>query len=328
MQAIVITQPGSPDVLKLQDVPAPQPDPNELLVNVHATALNRADLLQRRGQYPPPPGVRGDIPGLEFAGEVAKVGAKVTSFKPGDRVMGLLPGAGYSEQIVTHERLAMPIPANLNFEEAAAIPEAFITAFDALFLQLDLRLGERLLIHAVGSGVGIAAVQLAKVAGATVFGTAGSDEKLAKAKAFGLNIGINYRGKDFEEIISAETGGNGVHAIIDMVGASYWEKNLACLANQGRIILIGLLGGAKVETNLSTIMRKRLRVIGTVLRGRSLAEKMALTAEFQKHALPLFESGKIKPVIDRVFQLEQAAEAHDYMEANQNFGKIILRINR
>ncbi len=326
MQAIVITQPGPPDVLKLQDIPAPQPDPNEVLVNVHATALNRADLLQRRGQYPPPPGVRGDIPGLEFAGEVSEVGSKVTNFKPGDRVMGLLPGAGYAEQIVTHERLAISIPANLSFEEAAAIPEVFITAFDALFLQLDLKLGERLLIHAVGSGVGIAALQLAKAAGATVFGTAGSDDKLAKGKALGLDVGINYKTQDFQEIVLTETRGEGVHAILDMVGANYWEKNLACLANKSRIILVGLLGGAKVEANLSAIMRKRIQVIGTVLRGRSLEEKMALTTEFQKHVLPLLESGKIKPVIDNIFALEQAADAHAYMEANQNFGKIVLRI--
>ena len=326
MQAIVIPQPGPPDVLKLQDIPEPQADPHELLVNVHATALNRADLLQRRGQYPPPLGVRSDVPGLEFAGEVAEVGTKVTNFKPGDRVMGLLPGAGYAEQIVTHERLAMSIPQNLSFEEAAGIPEVFMTAFDALFLQLALKFGERLLIHAVGSGVGIAALQLAKAAGAKVFGTAGSDEKLAKAKALGLEVGVNYKTHNFQEIILAETHAEGVHAILDMVGASYWERNLACLANKGRLILVGLLGGAKVEANLGAIMRKRLQVIGTVLRGRTLEEKMILTTEFQKHALPLFESRKIKTVIDRIFPLEQAADAHAYMEANQNFGKIILSV--
>ncbi len=326
MQAIIITQPGPPAVLKLQDIPEPTPDSHQLLVNVHATAVNRADLLQRRGLYPPPPGVRGDVPGLEFAGEVVQVGASVTNFQPGDRVMGLLPGAGYAEKIVTHERLAMPIPANLNFEQAAAIPEVFLTAFDALFLQLQIKTGERLLIHAVGSGVGVAALQLAKNAGVTVFGTAGSDDKLTKAKSLGLEVGVNYRTQNFQEAILNETRGEGVHAIFDMVGASYWEKNIACLAPQGRIILVGLLGGAKVEANLSDIMRKRVRIIGTVLRGRSLAEKIDLTSKFQKQALPLFESGKIKPVIDRVFPLEHAADAHAYMEGNQNFGNIILRI--
>lgn len=326
MHAIIITQPGPPEVLKLQDIPKPTPDSHELLVNVHATAVNRADLLQRRGLYPPPPGVRGEVPGLEFAGEVAAVGATVVNFKPGDRVMGLLAGAGYAEKIVAHQKLAMPIPANLNFEQAAAIPEVFLTAFDALFLQLQIQTGERLLIHAVGSGVGVAALQLAKQAGLTVFGTAGADDKLAKAKLLGLDVGVNYRTQNFQEIILNETRGEGVHAILDMVGASYWEKNIACLAPQGRIILVGLLGGAKVEANLSDIMRKRIRIIGTVLRGRSLEEKISLTAEFQKQLLPLFESGKIKPVIDRVFPLERAADAHAYMESNQNFGKIVLRI--
>ncbi|HEX9655129.1 MAG TPA: NAD(P)H-quinone oxidoreductase, partial [bacterium] len=255
-------------------------------------------------------------------------GSKVTNYKPGSQVMGLLPGGGYSQKIVTPERLAMPIPANLNFEAGAAIPEAFMTAYDALFPQLQLKIGERLLIHAVGSGVGIAALQLAKVAGATIFGTAGSDDKLARAKALGLDFGINYKTQDFQEIVLAETRAEGVHAILDMVGADYWEKNLACLAIKGRVILLGLLGGAKVEANLSNIMRKRVQIIGTVLRGRSLEEKMMLTAEFQKQVLPLFESGKIKPVIDRVFPLERAAEAHAHMESNQNFGKIVLRIEQ
>jgi putative PIG3 family NAD(P)H quinone oxidoreductase len=325
MQAIVISEPGPPKVLKIREIADPEPDSGELLVAVHAAALNRADLLQRRGNYPPPPGVRGDIPGLEFAGEVIAAGSKVTNFKPGERVTGLLPGAGYAEKIVTPEGMAMPIPPHLSFEEAAAIPEGFITAFDALFLQLDLRLGERLLIHAVGSGVGIAALQLAKAAGATVFGTAGSGEKIAKAKTLGLDFGINYKTQDFGEVIS-QISSEGVHAILDMVGANYWEKNLECLATKGRIILVGLLGGAKVETNLSSIMRKRIQVIGTVLRGRSLEEKISLTQAFQKHALPLFETGKLKPVIDRIFPLAEAATAHQYMEENRNFGKIVLRV--
>ncbi|MFQ5863783.1 MAG: NAD(P)H-quinone oxidoreductase [bacterium] len=326
MRAIVITKPGGPDVLQLQEVAEPQPSADEILVSVRATALNRADLLQRRGYYPPPPGVRQDILGLEFAGEVEAVGNKVTAFKCGDRVMGLLSGEGYAEKIVTHERMAMPMPKNLSFAEAAAIPEVFLTAYDAIFLQLGLSLGEQILVHAVGSGVGIAALQLAKVAGATVFGTASSEAKLAKAKALGLDFAINYKTRDFEEIVLAETQGQGVNAILDVVGAAYWDKNLACLATKGRMILVGLLGGAKVEANLGTILRKRLRILGTTLRARPSEEKIALTQAFQKHVLPLLASAKIKSVIDRTFALEEAAKAHTYMEANKNFGKIVLQV--
>jgi NADPH:quinone reductase-like Zn-dependent oxidoreductase len=201
-----------------------------------------------------------------------------------------------------------------------------MTSYDALFSRLNLQIGERLLIHAVGSGVGIAALQLAKTVGATIFGTAGSDEKLAKAKALGLDMGINYLTQNFEEIVLAETGGAGVHAILDMVGASYWEKNLACLAPKGRLILVGLLGGSKIAANLGDILRKRIQIIGTTLRGRPLEEKIALAQALQQHVLPLFESGKVKSIIDRVFPLHDAAAAHAHMEANKNFGKIILKV--
>ncbi|MFQ5823381.1 MAG: NAD(P)H-quinone oxidoreductase [bacterium] len=327
MKAIVITKPGDPSVLQLQEVDDPKPSFEEILVNVRATALNRADLLQRRGRYPPPPSVRENIPGLEFAGEVEVVGKKVTAFKPGARVMGLLAGEGYAEKVVTHERMVMPIPNKLNFIEAASIPEVFMTAYDALFLQLGLSLGERLLIHAVGSGVGIAALQLAKVVGATVFGTTGSKKKLAKAKSLGLDFGINYKTQNFQKIVLAETQRQGVHAILDVVGADYWGRNLTCLAPKGRMILVGLLSGARVEANLTTILLKRLRIIGTVLRARPLEEKIALTQAFQKHVLPLFKLGKIKPVIDQTFPLEEATQAHAYMEANKNFGKIILQVS-
>ncbi len=326
MKAIVITKSGDPDVLQLRDVEEPKPSQDEILVKVQATALNRADLLQRRGHYPPPPGTREDIPGLEFAGTIAGVGEKVTSFNPGNRVMGLLPGEGYAEKIVTHERMAIPIPANLNFDQAAAIPEAFLTAYDALFSQLELKSDERLLVHAVGSGVGIAALQLAKNAGAIVFGTAGSEDKLAKARDLGLNFGINYKRQDFREKVLAKTSGLGVNTILDTVGSPYWEKNLACLATNGRMIIIGLMGGAKVEANLGILLKKRLRIMGSVLRARLLEEKIALTKTFVETTLPLFESGKLQPIIDRTFLLEEAAEAHAYMEKNKNFGKIVLRI--
>ncbi|MFQ5769117.1 MAG: NAD(P)H-quinone oxidoreductase [bacterium] len=326
MQAIVISKPGDPSTLRLQEVEEPVPSAEEILVQVHATALNRADLLQRMGRYPPPPGIREDIPGLEFAGEVSGIGENVTRFKCGDRVMGLLAGEGYAEKVVIHEDMAMPIPENLSYEEAAAIPEVFLTAHDALFNQLQLQKGERILIHAIGSGVGIAALQMAKSAGSTVFGTAGSNEKINKAQKLGLDFGINYNQHDFKEIILAETDRQGVQAILDVVGADYWEKNLDCLTTKGRMILVGLLSGAKVEANLRTVMSKRLKIIGTVLRSRPLVEKIALTKSFSQHVLPLLKSGKIKPVIDRVFLLSEAAQAHTYMEANKNFGKIVLKI--
>ncbi|NIR48759.1 NAD(P)H-quinone oxidoreductase [candidate division KSB1 bacterium] len=326
MRAIVITKPGDPSVLQLQDIAEPEPAADHILVRVHATALNRADVLQRMGRYPPPQGVRPDVPGLEFAGEVEAIGEKVEEAKVGDRVMGLLPGEGYAEKIVTPERMVLPIPDNLTHEEAAAIPEVFLTAYDALFAQLDLRFGERLLIHAVGSGVGTAALQLAKTAGATVFGTAGSDDKLQRAAELGLDVAINYKTQDFQEIILKETQGQGVHGILDVVGASYWEKNLTCLTTKGRMVLVGLLSGANTGANLAQVLTKRLRIIGTVLRARAFEEKIALTQTFKECALPSLASGKIKPVIDRTFSLEQAAEAHVYMEANKNFGKIVLQV--
>jgi len=313
-------------VLHVEDVEEPGLGPTRVKVAVKATALNRADLLQRIGRYPPPRGVDPRIPGLEFAGVVEETGPEVSDVKPGDRVMGLLGGGGYAAKVTTEERLLLPIPESLSFEEAAGVPEVFATAYDALLLQLNLRMGERLLIHAVASGVGLAALQLAKTAACTVLGTAGSDEKLERAREFGLDVGINYRQADFAETVSHETGDRGVDAILDLVGAKYWEKNLSALARRGRLILVGLVSGAKAETNLSLILNKRLTIIGTVLRARSLEEKISLTQSLRRHVIPLFEAGRLRPVIDRVFELEQAAEAHAYMESNANMGKIVLRV--
>ncbi|MFQ5741432.1 MAG: NAD(P)H-quinone oxidoreductase [Acidobacteriota bacterium] len=322
----MISHSGPAEVLTVRQVDDPSPGPAEILARVHATALNRADILQREGQYPPPPGVRADIPGLEFAGRVEKTGEKVSLFHPGDRVMGLLPGEGYAEKIVTSERLALPIPDRLSWEEAAAIPEVFMTAFDALFPRLGVKLGERILVHAVASGVGTAVVQLAKAAGVEVFGTAGSDGKLKKAEKWGLDHAINYKKQDFEEELARLTEGRGVDAIVDLVGASHWQKNLRSLAPRGRLVLIGLVGGRRAQIDLSLILKKRLKIEGTVLRSRPLEEKIRLTQELRKHVLPLFESAKIRPVIDRVFPLEEAAEAHRRMEANRNTGKIVLKV--
>ena len=326
MRAAVITDSGGPEVFRVSEVPDPRPGPDDLLVDVKATALNRADLAQRAGRYPGPPGTRDDIPGLEMAGVVAAVGERVTEFKEGDRVFALLGGGGYAQRVVLHRAMAVPIPQGLSFEEAASIPEVFLTAYDALFNHCQLRMGERALIHAVGSGVGVAAVQLAREAGATTFGTTSSVEKLDKAAALGLDVGINYREQDFAEVVKEMTAGQGVDVILDVVGASYWDRNLASLAVKGRMVLVGTLSGGRLETNIGALMPKRLRVHGTVLRVRPLEEKIELTRQFQRHVLPLFLQGKIRPVVDRVFPLEQVAEAHRYMESNANFGKIVLAV--
>ncbi len=327
MKAIIIKEFGGPEVLESAVIPEPEPGPDDLLVQVKATAVNRADLLQRQGRYPAPPGTRSDVPGLEFAGTVEATGGRQSRYRPGQRVMGLLPGGGYAERVVVHGDLAIPIPDRLTFEQAAAVPEAYITAYDALFLQLGLSVGESLLIHAVGSGVGVAALQMAKQAGVTVFGTAGSDEKLKKAGDLALDVGINYRTTDFEQAITERTAQRGVDVILDLVGAAHWPKNLTSLAVGGRMIVVGLTGGAKAETNLAVILNRRLRIVGTVLRSRSLHEKMKVTAAFERQIVPLLASGAIEPVIDRVFSLEQAPEAHDYVGKNLNFGKVVLRVS-
>ena len=244
MKAIVIAQPGGPEVLTYQDVPNPVPGPEDLLIRVHATALNRADILQRMGGYPQPgPKPAHDIPGLEFAGEVIRIGDRVQGFAVGERVMGLLPGAGYAEQVITHQRLAMKVPESLSWHEAGATPEVYITAHDAL-LQCGLVAGESVLIHAAGSGVGVAAIQIAKMMGASVvIGTAGSAEKLAQAKALGMDFGANYKTQDFAEVALEATGGRGVDVVLDVIGADYLEKNFRALALKGRMVIVGLMGG-------------------------------------------------------------------------------------
>jgi len=326
MRAAVITQPGDADVLVVQDVEDPSCGPEDVLVAVRATALNRADLLQRRGRYPSPRGTRSDIPGLEMAGVVEAVGERVGDWAPGDRVMALLAGAGYAEKVAVHERQLMAIPENLDFEQAASIPEAFLTAYDAMFRQCGLEMGESVLVHAAGSGVGTAAIQLAAAASCRVFGTAGSPEKLEQARALGLDVGINYRTEDFAEAIARETGGRGVDVILDVIGGPYWAQNLAALAAQGRMVIVGTMGGATVEANLGALMGKRLRVYGTVLRARPIEQKAQLTQEFAQRVLPLFARGIVRPVVDRVFALDEVAEAHRLMESNANFGKIVLRV--
>lgn len=325
MNAIVISEYGSPDVLALREIPEPVPGPEDLLVRVRATALNRADLLQRRGLYPPPgPKAEFEIPGLEFAGEVVAMGSRVSGFREGDRVMGLLAGGSYAERIIVHHRLASPVPAKLSFEQAASVPEAFITAHDAL-LQCSLACGETVLVHAAGSGVGTAAIQIAKAMGAAlVFGTAGSAGKLAAAGELGLDIGIDYKTESFADRVMEATSKRGVDVLVDFVGASYLQANVQALAAKGRMVVVGLLGGSGGELPLGALMQKRLTIRGTLLRSRSLEEKALATRLFEKSVLPHLASGRIRTVVDKVFPLAQAADAHRRMEANENFGKIVL----
>ena len=326
MKAIVIEKSDAGGSLVYRDVPDPIVGPDDLLVAVRACALNRADVLQRMGGYPQPgPRPEFEIPGLEYAGEVVEAGARVEGFAPGDRVMGLVPGGGYAELVSVPQRLALKVPDSLSWQEAGATPEVYITAHDAL-LQCNLQAGERVLIHAVGSGVGVAGVQIAKAMGASqVIGTAGSAEKLASAAELGLDVGVNYREEDFAEVGRDATGGVGVDVVLDVIGADYWEQNLRALARQGRMVEVGLLSGAELENaSLGPLLMKRLQVRGTTLRARPLEQKAAATRAFEKSVLPHIASGRIKVVVDSVYPLAEAAAAQAYMEANANFGKIVL----
>jgi len=291
---------------------------------VKAAGINRADLLQRRGLYPPPPGWPSDIPGLEYAGTVEAVGADVELWDEGDCVMGLVGGGGYADYVVVPEREAIRVPDQLSFEEAGAVPEVFITAHDALFTQLGLGPGETILIHAVGSGVGTAALQLAKVAGATVIGTSRSAWKLERARELGLDVAIDSSKQDVAAEVRLSTHRNGVAAILDLVGAPLFATNLECLSVKGRLIIVGLSGGRSAELDLGTVLRKRLRIIGTSLRMRPLEEKIAAARAFESEVGPLLASGRVHPVVDSVFPMDDVVTAHQRMEANANFGKLVL----
>ena len=325
MKAIIITRPGGSEVLEMQERPKPEPGLGQIRVRVRASALNRADIMQREGNYPVPPGVPADISGMEYAGEVDALGPGATRWKTGDRVMGIVGGGGHAEFLCVHEREAMPVPASMSWDEAAAIPEAFLTAHDALFNRLDLRSGETLLIHAVGSGVGSAALQIARVAGATVVGTARSSEKLERAKKLGLDVAIDASRGEWAAQVEAEIGKERVHAVMDLVGGNYLEGNMRVLALRGRIVVVGLTAGATAPFNMGTLLRKRLTIVGTVLRARPLEEKISLARDFAERGVPLFATGKLCPVVDRVFSFSEMRAAHELMESNKTFGKIVLR---
>lgn len=327
MKAVRILRAGGPEVLALSEVEPPEPGPGEVAVDVRCAGVNRADVLQRIGRYPPPAGTRADIPGLEYAGVVSEAGEGVDPAVVGRRVMGLVPGAAYAERLVAPLDQTLPIPDNLDDVEAAAVPEAFCTAWDAL-RQAEFAAGESILVHAAGSGVGTAALQLARALGAsTIFGTA-SAGKLAGIAALGLPLDhpIDYRRSDFREIVARETKA-GVNVILELVGATYWGADLESLASRGRLVLIGLLGGTRAETDLGLLLAKRLRVIGTVMRSRDDREKRALARDVRRQLLPWLTDGTLRPVVYEVFPLAEAAAAHACMEDDRNLGKIVLQVS-
>ena len=326
MRAVVIQQYGDADGVGLNEVEAPpSPGADRVRVRVRAAGLNRADLLQRQGHYPAPPGYPEKILGLEFAGEVESLGEEARAWKIGDRVFGIIAGGGQADYVVVPENHLARIPDNLDFISAAGIPEVFITAHDALFTRAGLQMGERVLIHAAASGVGTAAVQLAHAAGATVYGTSRTAAKLAAVRALGLNEPITaLTPNDFAESIARLTNGEGVNIILDLVGGPYFGANLRAVATLGRIICVGTTAGTKAEAEIGAILRKRVTIIGTVLRGRSAAEKAAATKAFADHVLPLVPRGIVRPVIGQVFPATEVSAAHRQLESNQSIGKIVL----
>jgi len=325
MKAVVITRPGGPEVLEIQDVETPEPLGDYVRVRVRAAGLNRADLLQRAGGYPAPAGSPSNIPGLEFAGEVDAVGSLVRAWKPGQRVMGLAGGGAQAEYILAHEGLLVEIPENLDFVQAGGIPEVFITAHDALFTQAGLQMGERLLVHAAGSGVGTAAIQLAHAAGVTTFGTSRTPSKLEQAKSLGLDVGISHQ--NFAAEVNRLTEGAGVHVVLDFIGAAYLEQNLEALTTWGRIVFLATMGGFQANVNLGMLMSRRISMRGVTLRTRILEEKLAVTRRFTTSVLPLLASGKVRPIIDHMYPLEEIGEAHRVMGENRNFGKLVVRVD-
>jgi putative PIG3 family NAD(P)H quinone oxidoreductase len=325
VRAIVADGPGGPDVLKIVERPDPDAGPGELLVRVRAAGVNRADVLQRRGHYPPPPGA-SDVLGLEFAGEVVAVGGGVEGWAVGDPACAVVAGGAYAELVTVPADVALPPPPSLSIEEAAAVPEVFATAYDNLFNRGRLAGGETILIHGGGSGVGTAAIQLAKLSGCRILVTAGSSAKLEECAALGADVGIDYHREDFVERAMERTDDRGVDVILDIVGADYLDRNLRALAVDGRLVVIGLQGGAQAPLNLGLLLARRLTVTGSTLRARTTEEKAVLMAQLYRDVWPPFADGTLRPVIDRVLPFGDAAEAHRVMEDSEHTGKILLRI--
>ncbi len=325
MRAVMFEGKGGPEVIRFAETADPSPARGEVLVRVRAAALNRADLLQRRGLYPPPPGTRPDVAGLELAGEVVRAGAG-SPWRPGDRVMAIAAGEAQAELAVVHERMLVRVPDGLSLADAAALPEAGITSHDALFTLGGLRPGWPVLVHAVGSGVSTAALQIAKASGATVIGTSRTPEKLERARALGMDHGVLVArdGPRFADEVRRLTGGRGCPLVLDFVGAPYASENLAALALRGTIVVIGTMGGARAEVDYALLMRSRGAIVGTTLRMRPIEEKIAATQAFARDVLPLVAAGRVRPVVDVVLPAERAREAHERLERNESFGKIVL----
>lgn len=326
MKAVILNEFGEADVLALAEIPDPVPKKGELLVRIRATALNRADLLQRRGHYSPPSGAPSTL-GLEMAGEVVWAGADGTAWKPGDRVCALLPGGGYAQFVTIPEGMAMPVPGHMSDEQAAAIPEVFLTAYLNLFRLGGLTRGKSVLIHAGASGVGTAAIQLVREAGAVAWVTAGSQQKIQSCIALGAAGGWDHHEGSFVPWVMENTRGQGVDLVLDFIGAPYLADNLKALGRDGRLNIIGTLGGISAELNLGTLMAKRLTLQATTLRSQTVEDKVALNQEFLKWGWPRFESKALVSIVDRVFDWSEAAQAHRYMESNANTGKIVLRVS-
>jgi putative PIG3 family NAD(P)H quinone oxidoreductase len=322
MRAIVLDGYGGPEVLTLREVPDPVPGPEEVRVRLSATAVNRADLLQRMGLYPGPP-MPLEIPGLEFAGTVVEVGERVTGRAVGDRVMGIVGGGAYAEQLVVHERQTMPVPDALTLVDAAAVPEVAITAYDALVLQGGLSTGGWALVHAGASGVGSAAIQLVRAVGARVVTTC-STSKVAACRELGAQVVVDHTSEDFLEAVREATGGAGVDVVLDVVGGDYVARNLSACRVGGTVVQVGILRGGNAEVPVGTLLTRRIRWVGTVLRGRPIEEKIAVTQRCAHDLVPLYDAGVVRPVIDRVLPIEQVAAAHEHVAANANVGKVLL----
>jgi NADPH2:quinone reductase len=325
MRVIEITQSGAPEVLQLAERPVPVPNPGEVLIKVHAAGINRPDVFQRLGQYAPPPGA-SDLPGLEVAGEIIDGDCRGTTFRKGDLVCALVQGGGYAEYCTAPAAQCLAIPKGLSPLEAASLPENFFTVWSNVFDRCRLAPGESLLVQGGTSGIGVTAIQLATALGHKVFATAGSDEKARACEALGAVRGINYRSEDFTEVVKEVTGGVGVNVILDMVGGDYLEREIKCLADDGRLVVIALLGGARGTLDMGQVLRRRLTVTGSTLRPRPVAFKGAIATQLRERVWPLFESGKIKPVIYKTFPLEEAAAAHALMESSTHTGKIMLQL--
>jgi NADPH2:quinone reductase len=325
MKAIVISQSGGPEVLKLVEKPKPQPGDGEVAIKIFAAGVNRPDVSQRKGHYPPPPGASPDIPGLEVAGIIEETGNDCHRWKIGDKVCALLTGGGYAEYCAVPEGQCLPIPDNLSFEEAASLPETHFTVWSNVFDRGKLKAGETLLIHGGSSGIGVAAIQMAKAFGAKVYVTAGSEAKCVFCEGLGADKAINYKTENFKDVIKSLPG-KSVDVILDMIGGNYTSDNLEILAEEGRLVLINFMKGDETPVRLSQIMQKRLTITGSTLRARNTSFKSAIAGQLEKMVWPWFVSGKLKPVIYKTFPLEKASEAHRLMESSEHIGKIVLLV--